>query len=73
MFLIMEIPQNSYLPGAVSFSLRLNQSGHQLNDIELKSSQMLGLLELILPKEILEYFTITNLLIQNKEVHLYFG
>jgi hypothetical protein len=39
--------------------------------MEASHEQMLSLLELILPKEILEYFTITNLLIQTKEVHLY--
>lgn len=39
--------------------------------MEASHQQMLSLLELILPKEILEYFTITNLLIQTKEVHLY--
>jgi hypothetical protein len=39
--------------------------------MEASQKQMLSLLELILPKEILEYFTITNLLIQTREVHLY--
>jgi aspartyl/asparaginyl-tRNA synthetase len=39
--------------------------------MEASHQQMLSLLELILPKEILEYFTITNLLIETKEVHLY--
>lgn len=39
--------------------------------MEASHEQMLSLLELILPKEILEYFTITNLLIQTKDVHLY--
>ena len=39
--------------------------------MEATQEQMLSLLKLILPKEILEYFTITNLLIQTKEVHLY--
>jgi len=32
---------------------------------------MLSILELILPKEILEYFVIVDLQIQPKEVHLY--
>ena len=32
---------------------------------------MLSILELILPKEILEYFVIVDLQIQSKEVHLY--
>ncbi len=39
--------------------------------MEATKEQMLSILALILPKEILEYFTVTNLLIQAKEVHLY--
>ena len=39
--------------------------------MEATKEQMLSILALILPKEILEYFTVTNLLIQDKEVHLY--
>jgi hypothetical protein len=32
---------------------------------------MLSILELVLPKEILEYFTVTKLTTQDKEVHLF--
>ena len=39
--------------------------------MEATKEQMLSIQALILPKEILEYFTVTNLLIQAKEVHLY--
>jgi hypothetical protein len=39
--------------------------------MEATQEQMLSILELILPKEILEHFIVTNLLIQAKEVHLY--
>lgn len=39
--------------------------------MEATQEQMLSILELILPKEILEHFTVTNLTIQSKEVHLY--
>lgn len=39
--------------------------------MEATQEQMLSILELILPKEILEHFAVTNLLIQAKEVHLY--
>jgi hypothetical protein len=39
--------------------------------MEASQEQMLSILELILPKEILEYFTVTNLTIQAKEVHLF--
>ena len=39
--------------------------------MEATQEQMLSILELILPKEILEHFTVVNLLIQSKEVHLY--
>lgn len=39
--------------------------------MEATKEQMLSILALILPKEILEYFTVTNLLIEDKEVHLY--
>lgn len=39
--------------------------------MEASHEQMLSILELILPKEILEYFTVTNLTIQDKEVHLF--
>jgi hypothetical protein len=39
--------------------------------MEATQEQMLSLLELILPKEILEYFVIVDLKIQPKEVHLY--
>lgn len=39
--------------------------------MEATHEQMLSILELILPKEILQYFTVTNLTTQAKEVHLY--
>ena len=39
--------------------------------MEATQEQMLNILELILPKEIQDHFTVTNLLIQPKEVHLY--
>ena len=39
--------------------------------MEATQEQMLSILELILPKEILEYFVIVDLQIQPKEVHLY--
>ena len=39
--------------------------------MEATQEQMLSILELILPKEILEYFIVTNLEIQSKEVHLH--
>ena len=39
--------------------------------MEATQEQMLSILELILPKEILEHFTVINLEIQTKEVHLY--
>ncbi len=39
--------------------------------MEATREQMLSILELILPKEILEHFSVANLLIQPKEVHLY--
>ncbi len=39
--------------------------------MEATLEQMLNILELILPKEILEHFTVTNLEIRPKEVHLY--
>ena len=39
--------------------------------MEATHEQMLSILELILPKEILEYFTVTNLTTQAKEVHLF--
>ena len=39
--------------------------------MEATQEQMLSILELILPKEILEYFVIVDLQIQSKEVHLY--
>ena len=39
--------------------------------MEATHEQMLSILELILPKEILQYFTVTNLISQDKEVHLY--
>jgi hypothetical protein len=39
--------------------------------MEASHEQMLSILELILPKEILEYFTVTNLITQDSEVHLY--
>ena len=39
--------------------------------MEATHKQMLSILELILPKEILEHFTVTNLEIHPKEVHLY--
>jgi len=39
--------------------------------MEATQEQMLSILELILPKEILEHFVVTNLEIQSKEVHLY--
>jgi len=39
--------------------------------MEATNEQMLSILELILPKEILEYFTVTNLITQEREVHLY--
>lgn len=39
--------------------------------MEATHEQLLNILELILPKEILQYFTVTNLTTQAKEVHLY--
>jgi hypothetical protein len=39
--------------------------------MEATQEQLLNILELILPKEILEYFTVTNITTQGKEVHLY--
>ena len=39
--------------------------------MEATREQLLSILELILPKEILEYFTVTNLTNQPKEVHLF--
>lgn len=39
--------------------------------MEATHEQMLNILELILPKEILQYFTVTNLTTQAKEVHLF--
>lgn len=39
--------------------------------MEATHEQMLSILELILPKEILQYFTVTNLTTQAKEVHLF--
>jgi hypothetical protein len=39
--------------------------------MEATHEQMLSILELILPKEILEYFTVTNLINQPREVHLF--
>ncbi len=39
--------------------------------MDATQEQMLSLLELILPQEILEYFVIVDLKIQPKEVHLY--
>lgn len=39
--------------------------------MEATHEQLLSILELILPKEILEYFTVTNLTNQPKEVHLF--
>lgn len=39
--------------------------------MEATHEQLLSILELILPKEILEYFTVTNLTNQSKEVHLF--
>jgi len=39
--------------------------------MEATQSQMLSILELILPREILEHFIVINLVIQAKEVHLY--
>lgn len=39
--------------------------------MEATQEQLLSLLELILPKEILQYFTVTNLITQDKEVHLF--
>ncbi len=39
--------------------------------MEATQSQMLSILELILPREILEHFIVINLMIQPKEVHLY--
>lgn len=39
--------------------------------MEATREQMLSILELILPREILEYFIVINLMIQPKEVHLY--
>jgi len=39
--------------------------------MEATQQQMLSILELILPREILEHFIVINLVIQSKEVHLY--
>jgi hypothetical protein len=39
--------------------------------MEATQQQMLSILELILPREILEHFIVINLVIQPKEVHLY--
>lgn len=39
--------------------------------MEATQEQLLSILELILPREILEYFTITNLTNHPKEVHLF--
>lgn len=39
--------------------------------MEATQEQLLSILELILPREILEYFTITNLTNQPTEVHLF--
>ena len=39
--------------------------------MEATQAQMLSILELILPREILEHFIVINLVIQAKEVHLY--
>ena len=39
--------------------------------MEATQEQMLSILELILPKEILEHFVVINIEIQSKEVHLY--
>jgi hypothetical protein len=39
--------------------------------MEATQEQMLSILELILPREILEHFIVINLVIQPKEVHLY--
>ncbi len=39
--------------------------------MEATQEQMLSILELILPREILENFIVINLVIQPKEVHLY--
>lgn len=39
--------------------------------MEATHEQLLSILELILPKEILEYFTVTNLTNQPREVHLF--
>lgn len=39
--------------------------------MEATQSQMLSILELILPREILEHFIVINLVIGPKEVHLY--
>ena len=39
--------------------------------MEATKAQMLSILELILPREILEHFIVINLVIQAREVHLY--
>jgi hypothetical protein len=39
--------------------------------MEASQAQLLNILELILPKEILEYFSVTNITTQANEVHLY--
>lgn len=39
--------------------------------MEATQEQLLSILELILPKEILEYFTVTNLTNHAQEVHLF--
>ena len=39
--------------------------------MEATQEQMLSILELVLPKEILEHFVVINIEIQSKEVHLY--
>lgn len=39
--------------------------------MEATQEQLLNILDLILPKEILEYFAVTNITTQGKEVHLY--
>lgn len=39
--------------------------------MEATHEQMLSILELILPKEILDHFIVTNLILEPKEVHLY--
>lgn len=45
--------------------------GKKISKMEANKEQLLGLLELILPVELLDYFTIVNMEIGSNEVHMY--